>query len=116
MQGRDCGKGDLAVDPVLAHPDPGAKLLAGAAPPRPALLALHDSRRLPEEIRALALTRRDHRQRLQRVARLDAGAADGLVALQRREPAVRRLPPRHPRTTTKYSPSNRTSPPPSSAA
>src|SRR5205823_6125616 len=73
------------VELVLLHREPPAQRLASASAPRPSFDALDHAGCLPEEVRALALTGRDHRQRLERVARFRARTAARLVALQRRE-------------------------------
>src|SRR5215217_6558041 len=86
---RDRRAVERGVELVLLELEPPPEGLAGAAAPRPPFLALQDPRRLPVQIRALAVRpRRDHRERLERVAGLDARAADRLVALQRRERPV----------------------------
>ena len=86
---RDRGAVEGRVELVLVQLEPAAQRLAGAAAPGAALLALDDPRRLAEHVRALAGAALDDRQRLERVAGLDARAADAVVALERGERAVR---------------------------
>ena len=76
------------VEPLLVHVEPAAKRLARAAAPRAALDTLDDPRRLADDHRALARAAFEDGQRLERIARLDAGAADAVVPLQRGERPV----------------------------
>src|SRR5205085_1897123 len=108
--GADEGRGDRDLLAICGRVQPPARAggmgqRAGAAAPRASLRALHDPGRLPEHVRALAVERREHRLRLERVTGLDAGAADTKVALERGERPVRRPPPRHAaRTATNQRP------------
>ena len=88
---RDGGAVEGRVELVLVELEPAAERPAGAPAPRQPLLSLDDARRLAEQVRALFGARRPHGQRLERIARLDAGAAAGEVALERGERAVGRL-------------------------
>src|SRR5205823_2993246 len=101
----DRGAVEGLVELVLLQPEPPAQRPAGAAPPRPSLEAFLDARRLAEEVGALPVERGDHRQRLERMAGLDAGPADAQVALERAERAIGRTTPRHGlRTATNHRP------------
>src|SRR5439155_24924331 len=91
----DRGAVEGLVELVLLQPEPPAQRPAGAAPPRPSLEAFLDARRLAEEVGALPVERGDHRQRLERMAGLDAGPADAQVALERAERAIGGTTPRH---------------------
>src|SRR4029079_14880854 len=71
------------VEPILVHVEPAAKRLASPAAPRAALDALDDSRRLADDHRALARASLEGGQRLEGIARLDAGPADPVVPLER---------------------------------
>src|ERR687897_3450737 len=104
------------VELVLVQLEPAAERLPGAAPPGQPLLALDDPGRLAVDVCALARVRLDDRQGEEREALLGAGAADAVVALEGGDRAVRRAAPRQARTATKYVPSWRISPPPSSSA
>jgi len=85
---RDRGAVEGCVELVLLELEPTPERPAGAPAPGQALFSFDDARRLAEEIRALLNARRAHRQRLERVAGLGAGAAAGEVALERGERAV----------------------------
>src|SRR5581483_332302 len=111
---RDGRAVERGIELVLVEVEPATEVLAGAAPPRPPLRALDHARRLAVDVGALAGVALEHRQRLERVPRLDARPADTVVALQRRERPVGRTAARHARTSTNQRPSSRTSPPPSS--
>src|SRR4051794_2396146 len=115
---RDRRAVERAVEGLLVHLEPPPQCLAGAAAPRPTLLTLDDARGLAEQVRALPTERGKHRPRLQRIARLGAGAARALITLHRRQRAIGDAPASHSaeRTTTNHIPSKRTSPPPSSSA
>ena len=115
---RHRGAVERRVERVLVEPEPAAKRLTGAPSPRAPLIALDDARRLAQDVRLLTCVTLQHRLRLESEAGLRAGPAHAVVTLQRRERAVRRAPPRHPRerTTTNQSPSKTTSPFPSSSA
>src|SRR6266508_361870 len=115
---RDRGAVERRVELLLVELEPPAQGLACATTPGTALFSLDDSRRLPENVRPLSRTAFEDRQRLERVARLGARAADAGVALKRVQRAVRRAPAGQAgeRTTTNQRPSKRTSPPPSSEA
>jgi len=79
---RDRGAVERRVELVLVHLQPAAKRLPGATPPRPALLALDQSRRLSVHVRALTEALVSHRPRLEREPGLDARATHAQVALQ----------------------------------
>src|SRR5207253_2950700 len=100
----DGGAVERRVELVLVELEPAAQSTARAAAPRQALHAFLHSRRLPEHVGALPLVRLDDRERLQRVAGLDAGAADAVVALKRGQRSVARAAPRQERTATNQRP------------
>src|SRR5215211_6360789 len=111
---RDRGAVEGRVEVVLAELEPPPQRAAGPTAPRASLLALDRARRLAEHVGALALVGLDDRERLERVARLDAGPADSLVALQRGNRAIARAAARQERTATNQRPANSVFPPPSS--
>src|SRR5262249_15443623 len=114
---RDGGAVERRVELVLLEPEPVAQSASGATAPRTSLEPLLDARCLAVQVRPLVVDRRDHRQRLERVARLGAGTAGAEVALERAQRAVGRPAPRHAaRTATNQRPAKSVSPPPSSAA
>ena len=76
------------VEPLFVQLQPATKSLARAAAPRTALLAFDDSWRLPDDDRALTRAPFEDGQRLEPIARLDARAANAVVALQRRERSI----------------------------
>src|SRR5262245_33236134 len=84
------------VEGLLVHLEPTTKGLAGAPSPGLSLLSLHNPRRLADDPRCLAEPPLEDRERLEWVARLDAGPAHAVVSLQRRERAVEAFPSRHP--------------------
>src|SRR5581483_3482166 len=88
---RNRGAVEGGVEVVLLQPQPAAQGGARAPAPGPALLALELSRRLAEQVRALAGPALEHRPRAERVAGLDAAPAARVVALQRAEGAVAAL-------------------------
>ena len=85
---RDRAAVERLVELVPVELEPAAQGGAGAAAPGPPLLALDDAGRLAVEVGALAAGGRAHRPRLEREAGLDAGPADGGVALERGERAI----------------------------
>src|SRR5215218_9278301 len=100
---RDRHAVERRVELVLVQLQPPAERAAGAAAPRQPLLALEHAGRLAVDVRALAGVGLDDGERLERVAGLDAGAADSVVALEGGDRAVRRTAPRHGEATiTKY--------------
>src|SRR5919109_1050709 len=98
------------VELGLVHLEPAPERLSRASAPRPPLLALDDSGRLPEDVGTLSRVTLEHRPGFEWVAGLDAGTADTVVALERSERAVGATPSRQPRTTRNQSPSNTTVP------
>src|SRR2546428_6745974 len=82
------------VDLVLVQVQPATQCVPRPAAPRSALLSLDDAGRLAVHVGPLAEMLVEYGERLERIARLDAGAADSQVSLQRGEGAVGRLPAR----------------------
>ena len=87
---RDRAAIEGGVEGVLVHAEPAAERLPGPAAPRAPLEALVRARRLAVHVGGLPEVRVQDGERLERVPGLDAGTADGEVALERRERAVRR--------------------------
>src|SRR3954447_4214334 len=85
---RDRGAVERCVELVLLELEPAPERSACAAPPGQALFSLDDARRLAEHVCPLLRPGCPHRERLERVAGLDAGAAAGEVALERGERAI----------------------------
>ena len=77
------------VEPLLVHLQPGAQRAARAAAPGSQLGALDQSGRLSVEVGLCLRGALEDGQRLERIARLRARAAAPVVALERREGAVR---------------------------
>src|SRR6185503_14185270 len=92
---RDGRAVERLVEGVLVEVEPATQRPTGATPPRTALEAFLHSGCLPIEVCALAVNRRQDRQRLERVPGFDAGAAHTKVALERGQRAVGRPPPCH---------------------
>jgi hypothetical protein len=86
----DRGAEERRVEGLFVEREPAAKRLASAAAPRQALFALDDAGSLSIHIRALCGERRTNWKRLEREARLDAGAAPRSVALHGGNGPVRR--------------------------
>src|SRR5437879_1830449 len=71
------------VELVLVQLQPAPQGLPGPPAPRAALAAFDDARRLSEHVRPLTLAPLEHGERLERVSRLFAGAAQSVVPLAR---------------------------------
>src|SRR5262245_63215404 len=98
---RHGGAVERPVELVVVHAEPGAEGLAGSTAPGSPLGSLLHARRLPEHVGLLPVVRQRDRERFEWVARLCAGPADPVVALEGGERAVARAPPRHGERTTR---------------
>src|SRR5919108_688779 len=112
----DGGAVEGRVEVLLVQLEPATERPAGAAAPRQAFLALDRAGRLSVDVGALPGVRLDHRPRLERIAGLDAGAADAVVALERGDRPVRRPAPGHGEATITKSRLRWSTRPPSSSA
>jgi hypothetical protein len=79
---------EKAVEFLLVELEPATQRPAGATAPRPPLLALDDSRRLPDDHGALTRSAFEDGQRLQREPCLRARAANAVVPLQGGQRAI----------------------------
>ena len=100
---------ERSVERILVHLQPGSERAAGASAPWPQLGALDHSGRLAVEVSPVLAATFEDRQRLDGVAGLRACAAATVVALERRDRAIRHGPPTV-RPWPDRSPPSRTSP------
>src|SRR5262249_24944659 len=98
---RDRGAVERSVELVLVKREPLPQGAACPATPRATLLSLLHPGRLAEHVRGLAGVRERNRLRFQGEARLDAGPAHPVVALEGGERAVARAPACHGERTTR---------------